>query len=132
MSAYAVGLLKDIAFGPDIVAYLEGIDATLAPYGGKFLLHGEPPEVLEGSLQQDVVVIAFPDMERARAWYASPGYQEILPLRTRNASSVVFLVDGLPEGHLATDIVKARSDAGRVGNPLPTRSSTESAATVHP
>ena len=106
MTAYAVGLLKDISFGPDIIHYLERIDATLAPYGGRFLLHGEPPEVVEGSLEQDVVVIEFPDIDQARQWYRSPAYQAILPLRTRNAVSTVFLVDGLPAGHLATDIVR--------------------------
>lgn len=106
MGAYAVGLLKDVSSGPDIVRYVERIDQTMKPYGGRFLLHGEKPEVMEGSLQQDVVVIEFPDIERARAWYRSPAYQEILPLRARNSSSVIFLVDGLPAGHLATDILK--------------------------
>lgn len=106
MSAYAVGLLKDVVFGPDIVGYLERIDETMKPYCGRFLLHGQQPEVLEGSLPVDVVVIEFPDIEHARRWYASPAYQQILPLRTRNAASVVFLVDGLPEGHLATDILR--------------------------
>jgi len=106
MSAYAVGLLKDVRFGAEIVEYLERIDATLAPYCGRFLLHGEPPEVVEGSLQHDVVVIAFPDIAVARAWYHSSAYQNILPLRTSNAISTVFLVDGLPEGHQAKDIFK--------------------------
>ena len=105
MSAYAVGLLKDVNLGPDIVRYLERIDDTMKPYRGRFLLHGEKPEVMEGSLAGDVVVIEFPDIEHARQWYASPAYQDILPLRTRNASSVVFLVDGLPDGHRATDIL---------------------------
>jgi uncharacterized protein (DUF1330 family) len=106
MSAYAVGLLKDVNIGAEIVRYLERIDATMQPYRGRFLLHGEKPEVLEGSLPVDVVLIEFPDIEHARQWYRSPAYREILPLRTRNASSVVFLVDGLPEGHRATDILK--------------------------
>lgn len=106
MSAYALGLLKDVKFGADIVAYLERIDDTMKPYRGRFLLHGQQPEVLEGSLPVDVVVIEFPDIEHARQWYASPAYQAILPLRVRNSSSVVFLADGLAEGHLATDILR--------------------------
>jgi uncharacterized protein (DUF1330 family) len=106
MSAYAVGLLKEITFGPDIVSYLERIDETMQPYGGRYLLHGEKPEVMEGSLQLDVVVIEFPNIERARSWYRSPAYQDILPLRARNSSSVIFLVDGLPAGHVATDVLK--------------------------
>jgi uncharacterized protein (DUF1330 family) len=106
MSAYAVGLLKDVVFGPEIVNYLERIDETLKPYHGRFLIHGERPEVLEGKPQEDVVVIAFPDIDHARQWYRSPAYQDILPLRVRNSSSTVFLVDGLPDHHLATDILR--------------------------
>ena len=35
------------------------------------------------------------------AWYDSPGYQEILPLRTRNSDGVTLLVGGVPEGYRA-------------------------------
>lgn len=106
MSAYAVGLLQGVVFGPDIVAYVERIDETLRPFQGRFLIHGERPELMEGSLEQDVVVIEFPDIAHARRWYRSPAYQEILPLRARNSVSTVFLVDGLPADHAATDILK--------------------------
>ena len=40
----------------------------------------------------------FPDRKAALAWYRSPEYQRILPLRTRNAISDLILIDGLPEG----------------------------------
>lgn len=67
MTAYAIGLLEDLQFGPDIVSYLQRIDATLAPYGGEFLVHGTRPELREGSFGGDCVVIAFPSMDQARA-----------------------------------------------------------------
>ncbi len=105
MPAYAVGHLHDVTIGPDIVEYLRRIDATLEPFGGRFLLHGEPVEVLEGDWSGDLVVIEFPDRESARAWYASPAYRRILPLRTGNSRSVVFLTDGVPADHRATDIL---------------------------
>ncbi len=105
MPAYAVGHLHDVNVGPDIVEYLRRIDATLEPFGGRFLLHGKPVEVLEGSWSGDLVVIEFPDGESARAWYASPAYRQILPLRTGNASSVVFLTDGVSTDHKAADIL---------------------------
>lgn len=68
MSTYAVARLRDVAIGPDIVAYLERIDATLAPFGGRFVVHGGPYEVLEGEFTGDLVIIAFPDRERAQSW----------------------------------------------------------------
>lgn len=106
MTAYAIAHLQDLRFGPDIVAYLQVIDATLAPYGGRFLVHGSSAEVLEGPFSGDVVVVAFPDRAQASAWYASPAYQAILPLRTRNAHGWVVLVDGAGEGHRATDLLR--------------------------
>ena len=42
-----------------------------------------------------MVVIEFPDAQAARDWYASPAYQEILPLRTRNCETGMILVEGL-------------------------------------
>jgi uncharacterized protein (DUF1330 family) len=107
MPAYAVGHLHDVTIGPAIVDYLRRIDATLEPFGGRFLLHGEPVEVLEGTWSGDLVVIEFPDRGSARAWYASPAYRQILPQRSENASSVVFLTDGVPADHKATDILSA-------------------------
>jgi uncharacterized protein (DUF1330 family) len=105
MTAYAVGHLHDVNVGPDIVEYLQRIDATLEPFGGRFLLHGEPVEVLEGTWSGDLVVIEFPDKESARAWYASPAYRQILPLRSENSSSVVFLTNRVPADHKATDVL---------------------------
>lgn len=105
MSAFAVGHLTRVEMGPAIVDYLKGIDATLAPFGGKFRVHGDPVELLEGEFRGDLIVIEFPDMETARKWYASPAYQAILPLRTAHASGAVFLVAGVPDDHVATDIL---------------------------
>ncbi|PHK95680.1 hypothetical protein CR162_07485 [Pseudoroseomonas rhizosphaerae] len=106
MTCYAVGLLHAVQMGPGIVAYLEGIDATLAPYGGRFVIHGGPQEALEGACDRDLIVIAFPDRAAARAWYGSPGYRAILPHRLRHARGEVFLIEGMGEGHRATDILR--------------------------
>ena len=115
MPAYAIAHLQDLRFGPDIVAYLQAIDRTLAPYGGQFLVHGSPAEALEGPFSGDVVIIAFPDRAQACAWYASPAYQEILPLRTRNARCWVVLVDGAGEGHRATDLLREPAPGAALG-----------------
>lgn len=108
MTCYAVGLPYDVRMGPEIVAYLEGIDATLAPFEGRFLIHGGLRETLEGECERDLIVIAFPDRAAARAWYVSPAYQALLPLRRRNAGGDVFLIDGVGEEHRAVDILTPR------------------------
>lgn len=105
MTAYAVGILRVAEITDAIVAYLERIDATLAPYQGRFIIHGGPQEIREGAHLGDLIVIAFPDRARAAAWYEGPEYAEILPLRTGAATGTVFLIDGVPPTHRATDIL---------------------------
>jgi uncharacterized protein (DUF1330 family) len=51
MTIYAVGYLRNVEMGPDIVVYLDTIDATLAPFQGRFIIHGGEKEELEGAFQ---------------------------------------------------------------------------------
>jgi uncharacterized protein (DUF1330 family) len=103
MPAYAIAHLRSVDVGPAIVEYLQRIDATLEPFDGRFIIHGGLPEVREDAFPGTIVVIEFPDREAAAAWYESPAYQAILPLRTENSDSTAFLMDGVQPGHRATD-----------------------------
>jgi len=110
--SYAVGLLHDIHPGPALTAYLTGIDATLAPYGGSFLIHGGSPQVVEGSLSSDIIVLGFPEADGAGRWYDCPAYQELPALRRTFAQGTVVLCDGEDADHRALDILER---AGVVG-----------------
>ena len=105
MSTFAVACLHKVNMGAAIVEYLERIDDTLEPFGGRFLVHGGTLELLEGKWPGDLIIIEFPDRERARAWYGSSAYQSILPLRTQNSQGDVMLIDTVPGDHRATDIL---------------------------
>ena len=107
MSAYAIGHLRNVTMGPEIVEYLRRIDATLEPFGGQFIIHGGSVEVMEGSWSGDLIVIAFPDIDQARAWYNSPAYRDILPLRSKHSEGAIMIMDGVPPTHRATDILAA-------------------------
>jgi len=106
MKAYGVAILNDVKMGPPIVEYLERIDETLAQYDGHFIVHGGASEMLEGADPGVLIVIEFPDRSHARDWYASAAYQEILPLRTENSTSTVFVVGGVDRNHRATDVLE--------------------------
>lgn len=105
LKAYAVAHLRQVDFGEQIVDYLKRIDATLAPFGGRYVVHGTRTTVLEGDWPGDLVIIGFPDRENAEAWYNSPAYREIIALRTDNSRGDVILVDSVKTGHRATDIL---------------------------
>ncbi len=103
MKAYAVAHLRDVDFNERIAEYLRRIDATLEPYGGHFLVHGGRVHPLEGEFDAAIVVLEFPDIDAAHAWYQSPGYQAILPLRTENSRGIAFLVEGVPPDYRGAD-----------------------------
>jgi uncharacterized protein (DUF1330 family) len=109
MSAYAVAHMRQVTMGPPIVDYLQRIDATLAPFGGRFIVHGGRFEELEGDWPGTLIVIEFPDRDQAVAWYNSEAYQQIIGLRTGNSSSDVIVIDGVGREHKATDVLSART-----------------------
>jgi uncharacterized protein (DUF1330 family) len=75
--------------------YTRQVPGTLAQYGGHFIVRGGEPQVFEGSPLPRMVVIEFPSVEQADAWYHSPEYQAILPIRQRNArTSFLVIVPG--------------------------------------
>lgn len=70
--------------------------ALVERFGGRFIVRGGDPEVLEGEARPGrVVVLEFPDRERARRFYDSPEYRAILPLRLRAAEGAAVIVDGV-------------------------------------
>jgi uncharacterized protein (DUF1330 family) len=105
MTAYAVAVIRETRFGEEIKEYLQRIDATLAPFSGKYRIHGRPYHSLEGSWLGDLVVIEFPSLEQANGWYDSDDYQAIRSLRTNNTVGDVFLVEGVSGGHKGADIL---------------------------
>ena len=106
MTAYALAHVHSVEFGPDIVDYLERIDATMEPFGGSFVFHGGRKDVVEGSWDGDVILIEFPDLEAVRGWWESPEYAAIKHLRTDHMVADIVLFDALAPGYLAADGLK--------------------------
>jgi uncharacterized protein (DUF1330 family) len=76
--------------------YTAQTPGSIARYGGKFIVRGGAYETLEGEWNpQRIVVVEFPSMEQARAWYYGDEYQAILPIRQRNSTARFFtMVEG--------------------------------------
>jgi uncharacterized protein (DUF1330 family) len=106
MTAYAIAQLRKVDQNDEIREYLARIDDTLAPYRGRFLVHGSVPEVMDGDLPGVIVLIEFPDADSARAWYGSPGYQAILPFRVNNSDGGAALLHAVPDGYRAASFLE--------------------------
>lgn len=69
--------------------------ASVARFGGQFIVRGSKIDLLEGQPQPErIVVIEFPDLESARRWYDSEEYQRALKIRQAASRGRVFLVGG--------------------------------------
>jgi uncharacterized protein (DUF1330 family) len=69
---------------------------SIQQYGGRYLTRGGASEVLDGDwTPKRLVLLEFPSMDEARAFYRSPEYAEALALRHATAESSVVLLDGL-------------------------------------
>lgn len=95
MAAYLISdvTVKDSAA---FETYRTRAAASIAQYGGRYLVRGGSIEALEGGwAPRTIVVVEFADLERARAWYRSPEYAEALAVRDEALSRNLILVDGI-------------------------------------
>ena len=77
-------------------SYAEKVPATIKMFGGKFLARGGDTVVLDGEPRGNRnVVIEFPSIESAKAWYFSKEYQSIVQGRLQNADGYLLIVEGL-------------------------------------
>jgi len=71
--------------------YRSQVPATLAPWGAELVFRGTQVAALAGqNPHPDIVVIRFPSVASVEAWYASPAYRSLIPLREQ-AADVVLL-----------------------------------------
>ncbi|MGH7037747.1 MAG: DUF1330 domain-containing protein [Stellaceae bacterium] len=69
--------------------------ASIARFGGRFLVRGGAAELLEGAPAPNrTVVIEFPDLETAQRWYRSEEYQRALKIRQAASRGRLILVEG--------------------------------------
>lgn len=117
MPAYVIAHLQESAPHPEVAEYIERLPGTFAPYGGRYLVHATQHQVKEGAWPGHVVMIGFPGIAEADAWWDSPAYREIAPLRSRNIEGDIIIADGVPDGYDPADMVKSMREALPVDEP---------------
>lgn len=69
---------------------------TVTAHGGKYVVRGGEAVHLEGERPPGrVVVLEFPNLERARAWWNSESYAPAKAIRQASARTEMVLVDGV-------------------------------------
>jgi uncharacterized protein (DUF1330 family) len=75
--------------------YKKAAPATIAAYGGRYLVRAGATEVLEGDcVPARVVILEFPSVSQLKSWYESPEYRPLRAIRHRTSRSTVFLLQG--------------------------------------
>jgi uncharacterized protein (DUF1330 family) len=72
------------------------VGPTLAAYNARLIVRGKAGAKEGPAPVGNIVVLEFPSVADAEAWYNSPAYQEIIPLRQRAANNRLFIVEGEP------------------------------------
>lgn len=75
--------------------YVKASPSAIAEYGGRFIARGGQMTTLEGPEETGrVVLVEFPSLERAQAWYHSPEYQRARELRAGAAEASIIAIEG--------------------------------------
>ncbi len=93
-AAYIIGNI-DIQDMEVYEKYRAQVPATVAKFGGEYLVRGGRHESLEGGEPLPrFVVLKFPSYEAALAWYNSEEYQPLARLRQSGSSGNLIVVEG--------------------------------------
>jgi uncharacterized protein (DUF1330 family) len=93
MSAYCFFDVLNITDPEKMNAYRDLVFANVKQHGGRYLVVGGQFDVVEGDWQPTFpVIIEFPSLEQAHAWYDSADYAELKALRlAASAANAVFI-----------------------------------------
>ncbi|HEY2541835.1 MAG TPA: DUF1330 domain-containing protein [Gaiellaceae bacterium] len=95
MPAYVI-VETDVHDPEQYERYKAASPGAVAAGGGRFVARGGELAILEGDWHPSrIVILEFPDLESAKEWYASEGYQEAKKLRDGAANLRMVAVEGL-------------------------------------
>jgi uncharacterized protein (DUF1330 family) len=80
---------------PGFLPYVDAIPAFIEKHGGRYIVRGETPTVMEGDWAPErMVILEFPSREDAQAFLVDPEAQALFAIRHRTTVSKLVLVDG--------------------------------------
>ena len=95
MTAYLLFTRAATKDQTELDVYFSVAGATLDSHPANVLVHYGAQEILEGAAHEGVVIIAFPSVAEAKAWYDSPSYRKARQHQFRGADYQVTLVEGV-------------------------------------
>ena len=95
MPAYLISDLT-VLEGEVFQTYRTRAAEAIAKFGGRYLARGGEIRTVEGDwTPRNVVIVEFPSLEHAQAWYGSPEYASALQVRDTALTRKMIFVDGV-------------------------------------
>jgi len=95
MPAYVIAMV-DVKDPVRYEDYRRLVLPTIAAFGGRFVARGGKTALFEGTMPAGrIVIVEFPSMERADAWWNSPEYAEAKAIRQATSDGTLFAVEGV-------------------------------------
>jgi uncharacterized protein (DUF1330 family) len=94
MPAYLIARVE-VTDWPRYQEYMKATPGAIARHGGKFIVRGGEMVTLEGPPEtRRVVIIEFPSLDQAKAFYHSEEYAQAKKLRDGAATGQFLTLDG--------------------------------------
>ncbi|MDD5492477.1 MAG: DUF1330 domain-containing protein [bacterium] len=95
MSVYMIIEAKEIIDQEQYGEYIKRVPKIVAQFGGKYLARGGQITVACGDwCPSRLIIVEFASMDKYLAWWNSPEYKAIAPLRERSAKTNAIIVEG--------------------------------------
>jgi len=95
---YLITTIKAIKDDDAFQRYAGRVKPLIERHGGRYQAIEKVPEVRAGEWRfVRTVIVSFPSLGAARAWYDSPEYRELIPLRQRAIDANFVFVRDLTE-----------------------------------
>ncbi len=75
--------------------YIDKIPEFIKKHGGRYIVQGVEPEIMEGDWHPErVVILEFPSKEKAREFLKDPDAQSLFAIRHKSTTSKLILAEG--------------------------------------
>jgi uncharacterized protein (DUF1330 family) len=96
MAVYMIVEAKEISDEKRYGEYIKKVPATIEKFGGTYLARGGKVTVVSGDWEPSrLIIVQFESMDKFRAWWGSPDYRAIAPLREGSAVTNAVVIEGI-------------------------------------
>ena len=101
---YVVVTIKKVLDLEAFREYADKVMPMIERFGGKYVAVDKTPDVRDGQWPfARTVIVQYPNIAAAKAWYESAEYQEIIPIRKRAIDANIVMVRDPEEAGIDMD-----------------------------